>query len=81
MLDYRWTSKTPRFGPFHWTIIIFFPLFFVSAALGHAKLDLFITVLYAAYLLLCWRAKKGPIEFLVMLWVRYVYGSAWITRR
>lgn len=86
-IDYRWTSRTPTFGKFHWSIILFFPSFFITMWIQRwipsfpaFYLDLVVTFLYLVYLFFCSRRKFGPIEMAQYLWVRFVYGLTWIIR-
>ena len=76
-LDYRWTSRLPMFGPFHYSIVAFFPLLLIT------KFSLWVViglVLYAVFLLLANHKKFGPIEYLRYLWVRFVYRFKWDVR-
>ena len=76
-VDYRWTSRVPMFGPFHWSIVGFFPLLFATRM---SKWTLIALMLYAVFLWLAQHKKFGPIEYLGYLWIRFVYGFKWEVR-
>ena len=77
-IDYRWTSRVAMFGPFHWSIIAFFPLLFATRMSKWAFIAL---VLYAVL------PDPGAAQEVrshsntsAILWIRFVYGFKWEVR-
>lgn len=82
MIDYRWSKLTPNFYGLHPTVLLFFPLWLVSFAIGGSLPTIVVVcaVFYIVFLILGGRRQLGPGEFLNYLWCRFILRFEWRVR-